>query len=90
LKLPPSTLICEYSSLYTTKTLEEMCNDVQSKHGLPRITGHSSRICGTAALLRNHIDPEVVKQMGRWSSNTFLLYWRNLEEIFTSHASKID
>jgi hypothetical protein len=71
-------------------TFMEMCNQVWSKHGLPRVTGHSFRISGMTALLHNHIDPDVVKQMGRWSSNAFLLYWRNLEEIFTSHTSRID
>jgi len=93
--LPPSALICEYRAENTTKTLDkatfmESCNDVWSRHGLPRITGHSFRIGGTTALLRNHVDPDVVKQMGRWSSSAFLLYWRDLEEIFTSHASRID
>jgi hypothetical protein len=94
-KLPPSTLLREYRSGNSTKTLDkvnlmELCNDVWSKHGLPRITGHPFRISGTTALLRNHVDPDVVNQMFRWLSNAFLLYWRNPEEIFTPHASRID
>jgi hypothetical protein len=68
----------------------DMCNAVWSKHGIPHITGHSFRISGTTALLHNSIDPEEVKQMGRWSLNAFHRYWRNLEEIFMTHMSKID
>ena len=93
--LAPSSLICEYRAGSSSKildkvTLMDMCNKVWSKQGIARITGHSFRIGGTTALLRNGVDPEVVKQMGRWSSNAFHLYWRNLEEIFTTHASRID
>ena len=93
--LPSSALFCEYHAGRSTKILDkaafmDMCNAVWSKHDIPRITGHSFRIGGTTALLRNGVDPEVVKQMGRWSSNAFLLYWRNLEEIFTTHTSKMD
>jgi hypothetical protein len=93
--LPTHALFCEYRAGTSTKALDktafmDMCNAVWSKHGFPHITGHSFRIGGTTALLRNVVDPDVVKQMGRWSSNAFHLYWRNLEEIFTTHASKID
>jgi hypothetical protein len=90
-----STLFCKYHTDKSTLVLDkttftDMCNAVWSKHGIPHITGHSFRIGSTTALLHNGFDLEVVEQMGRWSSNTFHLYWRNLKEIFTTHMSKID
>jgi hypothetical protein len=68
----------------------ELCNGVWEKAGIGRITGHSFRIGGTTSLLRAGVDPKVVKQMGRWKSDAFLIYWRGLEEIFSTHAGMID
>ena len=42
------------------------------------------------SFLRAGVDPKVVKQMGCWKSDAFLLYWRELEEIFSDHAAMID
>jgi hypothetical protein len=36
--------------------------------------------------LRLGVDPEVVKRMGRWKSDAFQLYWRDLEDIFYTHT----
>ncbi|KAF9030051.1 hypothetical protein BJ165DRAFT_1324728, partial [Panaeolus papilionaceus] len=57
------------------------CNAIWSPLGYPRITGHSFRIGGTSKLLASGIPPDVVKTMGRWSSDSFLRYWRHLDRI---------
>src|SRR5882724_965176 len=38
-------------------------------------------ISGTTHLLLLGVDPFIVMVQGRWSSNSFLLYWRKSEEI---------
>ncbi|KIM34678.1 hypothetical protein M413DRAFT_35402, partial [Hebeloma cylindrosporum] len=57
------------------------CNQIWCKFGYPRTTGHSFRIGGTTELLTTGTAPDVVKTMGRWSSDSFLRYWRDLEVI---------
>ncbi|KAJ7760576.1 DNA breaking-rejoining enzyme [Mycena metata] len=57
------------------------CNEVWSKFGLPRLTGHCFRIGGTTELLLAGVPPDIVKLMGRWSSDAFLRYWRALHRI---------
>lgn len=95
--LPNARFLCEFksrskgSALIMDKALFlAMCNLVWSKEGWPRITGHSFRIGGTTSLLRSGVDPKIVKKMGRWSSDTFLRYWRNLEEIFADHTANLN
>ncbi|KAJ7463442.1 hypothetical protein B0H11DRAFT_1734596 [Mycena galericulata] len=51
------------------------CNEIWAPFGLPRLTGHCFRIGGTAELLLAGVPPDVVKMMGRWSSDAFLRYW---------------
>ena len=65
------------------------CNQVWSALGYPHTTGHSFRIGGTTELLTTGFPPDVVKTMGRWSSNSFLRYWRDLESIAPLHARKV-
>jgi hypothetical protein len=86
--------ICEFttngSSLFLCKeSFMVMCNHVWSKEGLPRITGHSFRIGGTTALLCSGVNPEIVKKLGRWSSDAFLIYWRSLGHLFSKNASDL-
>jgi hypothetical protein len=93
--LSDSSLICEFIENDTTKTLDketfmEMCNNIWSTEGFPRITGHSFRIGGTTSLLLAGIDTQIVKGMGRWSSDAFKLYWRKVETLFQKHASNIE
>lgn len=64
-----------------------VCNEVWSQAGFQHTTGHSFRIGGTTELLTKGVDPEVVKAMGRWSSDAFLRYWRNLETVVPLHAA---
>ena len=63
------------------------CNEVWATFGYPRTTGHSFRIGGTTHLLLAGIPPDVVKVMGRWSSDSFLRYWRHLEDIAPLYAT---
>lgn len=62
------------------------CNQIWTKCGLPNLTGHSFRIGGASHLLRCGVHPDVVKKMGRWSSDSFLVYWRNLNLILPNHV----
>ena len=66
------------------------CNDVWSAFGYPKTTGHSFRIGGTTELLLSGVPPDVVKKMGRWASDSFLRYWRNLEDIAPLHMRNND
>lgn len=62
------------------------CNSVWESHNFPRSTGHSFRIGGTTHLLLCGIDPNVIKKVGRWSSDSYLRYWRNLDDILPSRV----
>ena len=57
------------------------CNEIWRSLGYPRTTGHCFRIGGTTELLLSGTPPDVVKATGRWSSDSFLRYWRSLEDI---------
>jgi hypothetical protein len=62
------------------------CNQVWLHEGLPLSSGHSFRIGGTTELLISRVPPDIVKMMGRWSSDSFLQYWHSLEIIAPLHA----
>jgi hypothetical protein len=64
----------------------QRCNEIWLDNGLPTMSGHSFRIGGTTELLVAGVPPDVVKMMGRWSSDAFLTYWRSLELIAPQHA----
>jgi hypothetical protein len=64
----------------------QQCNEIWVQNGLPAMTGHSFRIGGTTELLVAGMPPDVVKMMGRWSSDEFLSYWRSLERIAPLHT----
>jgi hypothetical protein len=92
--LRADAFLCEYKSGHRSKLLDkeeflEMCNSVWADAGIPRITGHSFRIGGTTALLCSGVHPEIVKKMGRWTSDAFLQYWRSLGQLFAQHASNV-
>ena len=40
----------------------------------PHVRSHSLRAEGAMAMHLNGIDPNTIKKMGRWSSDTFLIY----------------
>ncbi|KAJ7209458.1 hypothetical protein C8J57DRAFT_1454223 [Mycena rebaudengoi] len=56
-------------------------NGIWEAKGLLTVNGHSARIGGATELLLRGINPDVVAQQGRWSSHSFLLYWRRIQTI---------
>lgn len=62
------------------------CNTIWISNGLSRTTGHSFRIGGASHLLACGISPDIVKTLGRWSSDSFLRYWRDLSLIVPQHV----
>ena len=69
------------------------CNEIWQSLGYPRTTGHCFRIGGMTELLIAGTPPDIVKATGRWSSDSFLFYWRSLDDIAPQyiqhlHASK--
>lgn len=73
----------------TKRLFLDRCNEIWSTYGYPRTTGHCFRIGGTTELLILGTPPDVVKVMGRWSSDSFLRYWRSLEDIAPFHVRNI-
>ena len=57
------------------------CNTIWACKGLSSVKGHGFWIGGTTHLLLLGVDPWVVMVQGRWSSQSFLGYWRKCEEI---------
>jgi len=70
----------------TKSSFLRRCNSIWHPLGYPRTTGHCFRIGGTTELLVAGTPPDVVKAMGRWSSDSFLRYWRTLDDIAPQHV----
>jgi hypothetical protein len=70
----------------TRAKLLEKCNHIWTRYGLPSCSGHSFRIGGTTELLISRVPPDIVKTMGRWTSDSFLRYWRSLEAVVPLHV----
>ena len=67
---------------FPTKTFFlAFCSSVWKACSLPAVNGHSFRIGGASELLMAGVPPEVVARQGGWTSLTFLLYWRRVEQI---------
>jgi hypothetical protein len=79
---------CGLRYLTRAKFLDRV-NEVWALNGLPGLSGHSFRIGGTTELLISRVPPDIVKTMGRWSSDSFLRYWRSLEIIVPLHAEML-
>lgn len=56
---------------------------------LTPITGHCIRIGGTTQLLRNGVNVDLVKKMGRCSSHSFLRYIRHIVLILCENYLKL-
>lgn len=65
------------------------CNTIWSALGYPRTTGHCFRIGGTTELLIAGTPPDVVKATGRWSSESFMRYWRSLDMLAPQYIRNI-
>ncbi|KAJ7101600.1 hypothetical protein C8R43DRAFT_1047893 [Mycena crocata] len=70
----------------TKRKFMARCNSIWGRFGLPLSTGHCFRIGGTTELLLAGVPPDVVRILGRWSSDAFLRYWRSLERIAPLHV----
>jgi hypothetical protein len=84
--MPGDTHLFSYISDNTFLSLTKpvflrRCNEIWHLLGYPRTTGHCFRIGGTTELLIAGTPPDVVKATGRWSSDSFLRYWRSLDDI---------
>jgi hypothetical protein len=93
-RLPRSSPLFAYKSskgpqVLTKAKFLRRCNDIWSPLGFPRATGHCFRIGGTTQLLLAGVSPDVVKVTGRWSSDSFLRYWRSLDIIAPLHLKNI-
>ena len=67
----------------------QRCNDIWHPLGYPRTTGHCFRIGGTTELLIAGTPPDVVKATGRWSSDSFMRYWRSLDDIAPRYIRRL-
>jgi hypothetical protein len=62
----------------TKRTFINRINTIASSQGLPSLKGHGIRIGGTLEYLLRRVPFDVVKLMGRWSSEAFVLYlWKH-------------
>lgn len=75
--------------ILSKKAFLQRCNQVWQAHGFPQIKGHSFRIGGTSELLLAGVHPDVVRKMGRWSSDHFLRYWRGNQGINEKHVVNV-
>lgn len=65
------------------------CNAIWSETGIPKMSGHCFRIGGTTHFLIAGVAPEVVKAIGRWKSDVFLKYWRDLDSLASIHLHRL-
>ncbi|KAF5384197.1 hypothetical protein D9615_003232 [Tricholomella constricta] len=70
----------------TKRKFLKRVNDILIHNAYDKISGHCFRIGGTTHFLLAGVPPDIVKLMGRWSSDAFLRYWRSLEIIAPLHA----
>lgn len=92
--LPQSSILFAFqdafgSSIMLKQQFIDRCNGIWAKLGLTQTSGHSFRIGGTSHLLICGVNPDVIKQSGRWSSDSFLRYWRNLDTVIPKHTSRL-
>ena len=84
--IPSNTHLFSYMSPHGFSSLTKpiflpQCNKIWHHFGYPCMTGHCFQIGGTTELLIAGTPPDVVKVMGRWSSDSFLRYWRSLNDL---------
>lgn len=77
------------SCVLTKRIFLSRCNEIWKKHGLGRYTGHCFRIGGTSYFLLAGVNPDVVKSFGRWKSDSFLRYWRSLDQLAVRHLENL-
>ncbi|KIL56020.1 hypothetical protein M378DRAFT_201055 [Amanita muscaria Koide BX008] len=72
--------------LLTISRFIKRCNEIWQAKGRQRYTAHCFRIGGTTHYLLHGVNPDVVRMMGRWSSDAFMRYWRQLDVVATVHT----
>ena len=92
--IPHETLLFSYGTTHgfsplTKSTFLRRCNEIWHPLGYPRTTGHCFRIGGTTELLIAGTPPDVVKATGRWSLDSFLRYWRSLDDIAPHYIRRL-
>ena len=92
--IPHDTPLFSYGTTHgftplTKSTFLRRCNEIWHPLGYPRTTGHCFRIGGTTELLIAGTPPDVVKATGRWSSDSFLRYWRSLDDIAPHYIRRL-
>jgi hypothetical protein len=91
--IPPSApffSFCKKSSwsTLTKSSFIDSCTRIWRSSQLTLTSGHAFRIGGASELLLAGTPPEVVASLGGWTSLSFLLYWRRIEEILPLHISQ--
>ncbi|KAK0196553.1 hypothetical protein F5146DRAFT_922449 [Armillaria mellea] len=74
----------------TKSSLLKQYNNIWTKHGLERFTGHCFQIRGTIFYLIKGINPDIVKVLGWWKSDAFRRYWYNLQVLGILHTELIE
>ncbi|KAG2737982.1 hypothetical protein P692DRAFT_20883038 [Suillus brevipes Sb2] len=80
----PSGLHC-----LTKRSFLARCNSIWQIAGFAPVTGHSFHIGGTTEMLLSGVPPDVIKALGRWSSDAFLRYWHSLEHLAPRHVENL-
>ncbi|KAJ3506399.1 hypothetical protein NMY22_g17265 [Coprinellus aureogranulatus] len=76
----------DWCSMVKTRFMAR-CNGIWKAAGMMEVDGHSFRIGGSTELLLGGVPPHVVAMVGRWSSMTFLKYWRSVSQIIVNTFS---
>lgn len=72
--------------LYLTKScFLWCCNEIWHPLGYPHTTSYCFRIGSTTEHLIAGTPPDVIKATVHWSSNSFIQYWRSLNDIAPHH-----
>ena len=76
-------------TVLTKPNFLQRCNGIWQRLGYPHTTGHCFRIEGTTELLVAGTPLEVAKATGQWSSESFLRYWRSLDDIAPQYIQNL-
>ncbi|KAG1760039.1 hypothetical protein EV702DRAFT_1094731 [Suillus placidus] len=68
-------------SLLTRQVFISRCHNLWTVQGFLPMPGHAFRISRATELLLQDVHPDVVSSQGRWTSDSFLEYWRRIETI---------
>jgi hypothetical protein len=93
--IPPDYPLFSYKNsrghiALTKRKFLSRCNDIWRHLQFPTASGHCFRIGGTTELLIRGVSPEVIRVLGRWSSDSFYRYWRSPEVLAPLHTELLD